>query len=86
MKPGIRTNFGFICLVVLTCDAAPYQQAYVKASNTDPIDQFGFTVALSGNTLAVGAPGEASCATGVNGDQTNNSCGAAGAAYVYVAH
>ena len=62
------------------------QSSYVKASNTGATDQFGFTVALSGDTLAAGAPGEASCATGINGDQTNNSCGAAGAAYVYVAH
>jgi hypothetical protein len=40
------------------------QQAYVKASNTDAGDQFGISVALSGdgNTLAVGASLEASAA------------------------
>ena len=59
------------------------QQAYVKASNTEAVDFFGITVALSGDTLAVGADSEASCATGINGDQTNNSCIRAGAVYVF---
>jgi len=51
------------------------QQAYLKASNTDFADGFGVSVSLSaeGNTLAVGAPGEKSAATGINGDQTDNS-------------
>ncbi len=51
------------------------QQAYVKASNTGSGDYFGYSVALSadGVTLAVGAAGEASAATGVGGDQANNS-------------
>ena len=61
------------------------QQAYVKASNTGSLDRFGYSVALSGDgdTLAVGAAGEASNATGINGDQTNNSLGGAGAVYVF---
>ncbi len=59
------------------------QQAYLKASNTDAGDQFGTSVAVSGDTLLVGAPGESSNATGVNGDQADNSAGNAGAAYVF---
>jgi hypothetical protein len=59
------------------------QQAYLKASNTDA-DQFGSSVAVSGDTVVVGAPLEASIATGVDGDQTDNSATAAGAAYVFV--
>jgi len=61
------------------------QQAYVKASNTDADDAFGFIVALSGDgaTLAVGAQLEESAATGVNGDQADNNADAAGAVYVY---
>jgi hypothetical protein len=58
------------------------QQAYIKASNTDR-DSFGKSVALSGDTLAVGAVGESSGATGVNGDQADNSRGGAGAVYVF---
>ncbi|TKB53618.1 MAG: integrin, partial [Nitrospira sp.] len=59
------------------------QQAYVKASNTEANDEFGFSVALDGDTLAVGATFEASNATGIDGNQTNNSAGASGAAYVF---
>jgi trimeric autotransporter adhesin len=62
------------------------QQAYIKASNTDAHDSFGVSLALSadGSTLAVGATGESSSATGVNGNQANNDAPRAGAVYVYV--
>jgi hypothetical protein len=58
------------------------QQAYVKASNTDAGDLFGSAVALGKGTLGIGAPGEASSATGINGDESDNSLPGAGAAYV----
>jgi len=60
------------------------QQAYLKASNTGERDFFGQAVAVSGNIIVVGAPSEQSNATGVNGNQTDNSSIAAGAAYVFV--
>lgn len=58
---------------------------YIKASNTDASDSFGTKIAISadGNTLAVGAPYEASNSTGVNGDQTNNKVENSGAVYVF---
>jgi hypothetical protein len=61
------------------------QQAYIKASNTDAGDTFGTTLALSadGSVLAVGAPVEASAATGVNGNAADNTAAGAGAAYVF---
>src|SRR5581483_1146048 len=59
------------------------QQAYLKASNTGVSDYFGYSVSLSGDTLAVGAPGESSNATGVNGDQLNDSAENSGAVYVF---
>ncbi|MDH4081326.1 MAG: cadherin-like beta sandwich domain-containing protein [Nitrospira sp.] len=59
------------------------QEAYAKASNTNGSDQFGFSVAAEGNTLVVGAPSEDSSATGVNGNQTNNTAGSSGAVYVF---
>ena len=59
------------------------QQAYLKASNTGGSDQFGFSVAISGDTVVVGAFLEDSNATGVNGDQSDNSANGAGAAYVF---
>ncbi len=60
------------------------QQAYLKASNTDLADHFGVSVAVSGETIVVGADGEDSAATGVNGNQASNSASSAGAAYVFV--
>ena len=59
------------------------QEAYLKASNPDAFDQFGQSVALSGDTLVVGAFGERSSATAVNGNQADNSLPGAGAAYVF---
>ena len=61
------------------------QQAYLKASNTDAYDSFGFSLALSadGSTLAVTATREDSNARGINGTQTDNSAEDSGAAYVF---
>jgi hypothetical protein len=62
------------------------QQAFVKASNPGMFDAFGWSVALSGdgNTLAVGALFEESAASGIDGDQADNSIDDAGAVYVFV--
>jgi hypothetical protein len=60
------------------------QQAYLKASNTELRDYFGTSLAISGDTVVVGASSEDSSATGVNGDQADNSASFAGAAYVFV--
>jgi FG-GAP repeat len=72
--------------------------AYLKASNTDINDAFGSSVAIShvvvtppGDTpvdfeftsILVGAPGEASNATGFGGDQNDESMPGAGAAYLF---
>ena len=74
--------------------AAWSQQAYVKASNTGEAgtadafgegDQFGFSLALSGDgaTLAVGALTEDGGDAGINGNQADNSAASAGAVYVF---
>jgi hypothetical protein len=57
---------------------------YVKASNTDAQDAFGYRLQLSqdGNTLVVSAF-EGSDATGVNGNQADNSSSVSGAVYVF---
>ncbi|WP_345323171.1 S-layer homology domain-containing protein [Candidatus Villigracilis proximus] len=60
-----------------------YQHSYLKASNTQEYDYFGYDLSLSGNTVAVGAPYEDSNATGLNGNQADNSAGSSGAAYVF---
>lgn len=62
-------------------------QAYLKASNTNSAgwQYFGESIALSGDgsTLAVGAPQESSGATGVNGNQQDQSASGSGAVYVF---
>ncbi|HSK03882.1 MAG TPA: hypothetical protein VK932_21665, partial [Kofleriaceae bacterium] len=60
--------------------------AYVKASNTEASDYFGYSIALSadGTTLAVGAVIEDSAATGIDGDQASNAATQSGAVYVFV--
>jgi hypothetical protein len=59
------------------------QQAYVKASNPRTKAYFGEAVAIAGDTLAVGAIGDRSNATGVNGSQADTNTTLAGAAYVF---
>jgi len=57
------------------------QQQYIKASNVGTGDVFGVSIALEGNTLAVGAAGEDSCSAL---DENDNACLGAGAVYVFV--
>jgi len=58
--------------------------AELAAENPGVADQFGHAVALVGDTLLVGAPGEDSSATGINGDATLNDAFDTGAAYLFV--
>jgi hypothetical protein len=60
------------------------QQAYLKAPNAEASDQFGTSVAISGDTIVVGANAEDSNQTTITtGASANNSASSAGAAYVY---
>jgi len=76
---------GAVYVYARTAGTTWSQQAYVKASNTEAADEFGHTVALSGdgNTLAVGTIVEASSATGIDGSQVDNTTSASGAVYVF---
>ena len=95
---GIQTNKAIPqagAVYVFTRTGARWsQQAYIKASNTGEAgvgdefgdgDQFGFALSISddGNTVAVGANAEDSNATGINGNQADNSMISAGAVYVF---
>jgi hypothetical protein len=60
------------------------QEAYLKASNAEAGDYFGYSVAASGSVLAIGARTEDSAATGVNGNEGSNGALDSGAAYVFV--
>jgi len=82
---GSSPNSGAVYVFVRSDTGNWTQQAYIKASNTGAGDLFGFAVSISsdGNVLAVGATGEDSSATGVGGDQSNNSASGSGAVYVF---
>jgi len=56
------------------------QQAYLKASFADNQDYFGVSVAVSGDTIAVGALEEDSNGTG----ESNNGLSKSGAVYIFV--
>ena len=62
------------------------QEAYIKAPNANAGDSFGYSVAISGDTIVVGANGEDSNQTTItNGTSasTDNSALSAGAVYVF---
>ena len=71
------------CQLALGISCAEFEEAYIKASNTDALDGFGVSVSLDDDTLAVGAFGEGSAATGVNRNQNDNSADGSGAVYVF---
>jgi alpha-tubulin suppressor-like RCC1 family protein len=58
------------------------QQAYLKASQVTAQDYFGYSVAVSGDTVVVGAPREDSSSTGIN-STANEGATNAGAAYIF---
>lgn len=60
------------------------QQARLTASNGEGSDNFGVSVAISGDTIVVGADLEDSSATGVDGNQSSNGTLDSGAVYVFV--
>ncbi len=59
------------------------QRAYLKASNTRSGSRFGYSVALKGDTLVVGAPEEGSNGIGVDGSQNVMTSPFSGAAYLF---
>ena len=72
------------CLPLFGVRCDQVQQQVVKASNAEPDDMFGHAFALSGDTLVVGAPGEDSASTTINGPHGDNDAPSRGAAYVFV--
>jgi hypothetical protein len=69
---------------VFVREGSTWIQTYLKASNTEAFDYFGYSLSISENTIVVGAYQEDSNAVGVNGDQSNNGEPESGAAYVFV--
>lgn len=59
------------------------QSTYAKASNPEEQDVFGSSVALWEQQLVASAPFESSAATGIDGDQSDNSANDSGAVYIF---
>lgn len=62
------------------------QEAYIKAANAGTGDDFGLSISLNRDTLAVGAIGESSNQVTITNGSTassNNSAASSGAVYVY---
>jgi hypothetical protein len=56
---------------------------FLKSSNSDPRDGFGYAVSCSETHIAVSAPFESSRAAGINGDSADNSLPGSGAIYIF---
>jgi hypothetical protein len=81
---GSLTQAGAVYFYTRTASSWAYT-SFLKAPNTEISDHFGTSVAMddSGDNLVIGAARESSNATGVGGDDTNNSATSSGAVYVY---
>lgn len=81
-NPNSNTTFAGAAYVFVRSDSTWSQQAYLKAFNAESHDSFGTAVAVSGDTVVIGATSEAGdqASTIENG---NNNALNAGAAYVY---
>ena len=84
-----RSTFAPLAVLSLLALATPaagqltVQEVYAKASSPGLFDMLGGAVAVSGDTLVVGARQEDSAATGVDGNATDDSLVNVGAAYVF---
>ncbi|HTU63376.1 MAG TPA: cadherin-like beta sandwich domain-containing protein, partial [Polyangiales bacterium] len=68
----------------VTAERSGAEEAFVKAMYPETNDTFGYSVAISGDTIAVGATSEDGAVAGVDGDQTSNGAAESGAVYVFV--
>jgi hypothetical protein len=68
----------------ITIDPSFSQENYLKPTVVDQYDRFGTSLAIDDDTLVIGMPADASAATVINGDSSDNSAPNAGSVYVYV--
>ena len=85
IKNGNSNKVGIVYVFTKAEDGLWQQSDALLANATGDNDSFGRSVALSadGKTLIVGAHGEDSNSTVVNGDDTNNDAPNSGAVYVF---
>ncbi len=80
-----RQNTGAVYVFERNGAAAWTQTAFLKATNADPVDEFGFSVALSGDGsyLLGTSVREGSRSNGVNGSQELDDFVSSGAGYLF---
>jgi trimeric autotransporter adhesin len=76
-------NYAGAVYVFRRAGATWLQEAYLRQAVPDVNDDFGSSVSIQGDTLAVGAAGEGSSSTGIGGDQTSNAAANSGAVYLF---
>ncbi|QQR90993.1 MAG: integrin [Myxococcales bacterium] len=81
----LSSNAGAVYVFVRNATSQWSQQAYIKSSNANVGDSCGIRIDLSsdGNTLAVACSAEDGAATGIGGDQLDNTAADAGAVYIF---
>lgn len=81
-----RAGFTGAAYVFTSAAGTWSEQARLVPASSDPVDELAWSMDLSGDgsVLVVGARGEASAASGVNGDPFDNSAVSTGAAFVFV--
>ncbi|MCP5523945.1 MAG: cadherin-like domain-containing protein [Verrucomicrobiales bacterium] len=82
-RPNNAADWAGAAYVFVRSGTTWSQEAYLKPSNTERLDRFGWSVAVSGDTAVVGSVGESSSTTGIN-STPNEAAAASGAAYVFV--
>lgn len=85
-SPNMNDNsasFAGAAYVFLRTSSGWVFEDYLKASNTDAFDNFGYAVAIDGDTIAVGASNEDSAVAGIDGDPTSNASNNTGAVYIF---
>ncbi len=82
--PGqlIQNNAGAAYVYEIGEDAIVLQGT-LQASNFDAQDEFGSSLALDGDRIAIGAPREDSSAAGIDGNQSSNGVEDSGAVYLF---
>ncbi|MEZ5552894.1 MAG: cadherin-like beta sandwich domain-containing protein [Pseudomonadales bacterium] len=81
---GIGNFYGAVYVFNRNTSGLWQETAMFRGPNTDRLDSFGQSVALTENMLAVAAGGESSAATGIDGDQLDNNAAYSGAVYLFV--
>ena len=77
----LSSEFGIAAKYNIVVERTGSQDAYIKASNADAEDRFGFSIAAAGDELFVGAPWEDGASLDEPGD---NSAANSGAVYGFV--